>query len=198
MMRQLGVQSPGPRAECCQWGWSIGRGWGWWGLLAVLPPGHLWQWRREPCCDTRFFSILSLLFLFFSFCPLFSLFSPFSAFPCLLESPVGLVGLVTRSCPTFVTPWTVACHAPLSIGSSGQEPWSGLPFPSPDSPVAGWLFPISPAPLARISCWEAILSDLPAGLSTNDSTTVWRWAECTMDLIGEKSSRAVIVYRCGF
>ena len=31
----------------------------------------------------------------------------------------------------FVTPWTVALQAPLSVGLSGQEYWSGLPFPSP-------------------------------------------------------------------
>ena len=28
------------------------------------------------------------------------------------------------------TPWTVACQAPLSMEFSGQEYWSGLPFPS--------------------------------------------------------------------
>ena len=31
----------------------------------------------------------------------------------------------------FVTPWTIACQAPLSMGYSRQESWSGLPFPSP-------------------------------------------------------------------
>ena len=31
----------------------------------------------------------------------------------------------------FVTPWTVAYRAPLSMGFSRQECWSGLPFPSP-------------------------------------------------------------------
>ena len=31
----------------------------------------------------------------------------------------------------FVTPWTVAYPAPLSMGFSRQEYWSGLPFPSP-------------------------------------------------------------------
>ena len=31
----------------------------------------------------------------------------------------------------FVTPWTVAHQAPLSMGFSRQEYWSGLPFPSP-------------------------------------------------------------------
>ena len=30
----------------------------------------------------------------------------------------------------FVTPWTVAHQAPLSMGFSKQEYWSGLPFPS--------------------------------------------------------------------
>ena len=37
----------------------------------------------------------------------------------------------------FVTPWTVARQAPLSMGFSRQY-WSGLPFPSPaDLPNAG-------------------------------------------------------------
>ena len=31
----------------------------------------------------------------------------------------------------FGTPWTVAHQAPLSMGFSRQEFWSGLPFPSP-------------------------------------------------------------------
>ena len=31
----------------------------------------------------------------------------------------------------FATPWTVACQAPLSIGFSRQEYWSGLPCPPP-------------------------------------------------------------------
>ena len=30
----------------------------------------------------------------------------------------------------FVTPWTVAHQAPLSMGFPRQEHWSGLPFPS--------------------------------------------------------------------
>ena len=38
----------------------------------------------------------------------------------------------------FVTPWTVAYQAPLSMGFSRQEYWSGLPFPSPgDLPDPG-------------------------------------------------------------
>ena len=38
----------------------------------------------------------------------------------------------------FVTPWTIALQAPLSMGFSRQEYWSGLPFPSPgDLPNTG-------------------------------------------------------------
>ena len=38
----------------------------------------------------------------------------------------------------FVTPWTVAHQAPLSMEFSRQEYWSGLAFPSPgDLPVPG-------------------------------------------------------------
>ena len=31
----------------------------------------------------------------------------------------------------FTTPWTAAYQAPLSVGFSRQEYWSGVPFPSP-------------------------------------------------------------------
>ena len=45
----------------------------------------------------------------------------------------------------FATPWTVAHQAPLSMGFSRQEYWSGLPFPSPgDLPDPG-IEPRSPA-----------------------------------------------------
>ena len=45
----------------------------------------------------------------------------------------------------FVTPWTVAHQAPLSMGFSRQEYWSGLPLPSPgDLPKPG-IKPGSPA-----------------------------------------------------
>ena len=45
----------------------------------------------------------------------------------------------------FATLWTVAYQAPLSVGFSRQEYWSGLPFPSPgDLPNPG-VEPGSPA-----------------------------------------------------
>ena len=53
-------------------------------------------------------------------------------------------GLVAQLSLTL-TPWTVACQAPLSVEFSRQEYWSGLPFFSPgDLPYLG-IEPRSPA-----------------------------------------------------
>ena len=53
-----------------------------------------------------------------------------------------------QSCPTLCDLWTVAYQAPLSMGFSRQEYWSGLPFPSPgDLPDPG-IKPRSPALVA--------------------------------------------------
>ena len=43
------------------------------------------------------------------------------------------------------TPWTVACQAPLSLGFSRQEYWSGLPFPSSGHLPDPGIKPTSPA-----------------------------------------------------
>ena len=51
---------------------------------------------------------------------------------------VCVCGLVAKSGLTLVTPWTIACQAPLFMGFSRQEYWNGLPFPSPgDLPNPG-------------------------------------------------------------
>ena len=51
---------------------------------------------------------------------------------------VGCVDQVTSAVSDFITPQTVVCQAPLSMGFSRQEYWSGLPFPSPgDVPHIG-------------------------------------------------------------
>ena len=52
--------------------------------------------------------------------------------------------LVTKSCPTLVTLWTIDYQAPLSMGLVRQEYWSRLPFPSPGIPDPG-IRPRSPA-----------------------------------------------------
>ena len=45
----------------------------------------------------------------------------------------------------FATPWTAAYQAPLSVGFSKQEYWSGLPFPSPEHFPDPGIQPGSPA-----------------------------------------------------
>ena len=63
---------------------------------------------------------------------------------------------VAQSCPTLCDPWTIAHQAPLSMGFSRQEYWSGLPLPSPgDLPDPG-IEPRSPTLQA-----DALTSALP-------------------------------------
>ena len=46
--------------------------------------------------------------------------------------------LVTKSCWTLMTAWTIACQSPLPMGVFRKEYWSGLPYPSPgDLPDPG-------------------------------------------------------------
>ena len=56
-----------------------------------------------------------------------------------------------------MTPWPVACPAPLSMEFSRQENWSGLPLPSSgDLPDPGikLLFPVCPALAGRFFTTE--------------------------------------------
>ena len=69
----------------------------------------------------------------------------------------------------FATPWTVACQAPLSMGFSRQEYWSGLPFPSPgDLPNPG-----SNPHLSRLPHWQ--VGSLPLAPSGKPRTYVHLW-----------------------
>ena len=75
--------------------------------------------------------------------PLNSCVSLENTFYTLIEYLCSLFMLLLFSCSTkcvwvFATPWTVTCQAPLSMGFSRQEYWSGLPCPSPgDLPDPG-------------------------------------------------------------
>ena len=82
----------------------------------------------------------------------------------IVQDVLGGDGLVTKLCPTLVTPWTVAHQAPLSMEFSRQEYWSGLPCPPPgDLPDPGMnLFLLSLPALAggfftTSAIWEACL-----------------------------------------
>ena len=67
-----------------------------------------------------------------------------------------------RLCATL---WTIACQAPLSMGFSRQEYWSGLPFPSP-----GYL----PNPEIEIA------SLMSPGLAGRFFTTIITWEAPTV------------------
>ena len=57
--------------------------------------------------------------------------------------PLSLQVLVAQSCPALCNPVDDTCQAPLFMGFSRQEYWSGSPFPSPGnlhSPLQG-IFP---------------------------------------------------------
>ena len=60
----------------------------------------------------------------------------------------------------FATPWVVACQAPLSMGFSRQEHWSGLPFlPPGDLPDPG----MEPTSLAFPALAGRFFTTAPAG-----------------------------------
>ena len=60
----------------------------------------------------------------------------------------------------FATPWTVALQAPLSMGFSRQEYWSGLPFPPPgDLPNTE----TEPASVASLALAGGFFTTVPPG-----------------------------------
>ena len=65
-----------------------------------------------------------------------------------IQIPVLLFSRSVTS-DSFVTLWTVAHQAPLSMGFPRQEYWSGLPFPSPGDHPAPGIKPTSPALAGR-------------------------------------------------
>ena len=73
----------------------------------------------------------------------------------------------------FMTPWTVAHQAPLSMWISRQEYWSGLPFPSPgDLPDPG----IEPESLVSPALAGGFFTTEPPGkppLSEGLCSNIW-------------------------
>ena len=127
----------------------------------------------------------------------------FHGIPSLILYLIFFIGeLVAKSClsyPTLVTPWTVACQAPLSMGFSRQEYWSGLPIPSPgdlldsgirwtqvDSCIAGrflyWLSyersPIFFFSISLLFYWGKLKKCLPPSLITKivpSHYSIFKW-----------------------
>ena len=95
-----------------------------------------------------------------------------------------------------MTPWTVDYKAPLSMGFSRQEYWSGLPFPSPgdlpDPGIESWslalqtdALPSEPPLVAQLgknppTVWETWVRSLgqedplEKGKATHSSILAWR------------------------
>ena len=75
-------------------------------------------------------------------------------------------GLVAKSCLSLETPWTVVCQAPLSLGFSRQEYWSGLPCPSPGDLPDPEIKPGSP---------ELKADSLPSEPTGKPLSKHWKW-----------------------
>ena len=98
----------------------------------------------------------------------------------MLEDGGG--GLVTKPCLTLATPWTIAHHAPVSMGFPRQEYWSGLLFPSPGGvPNPG----MEPASRISVSCFAGgLFTSQPPGTVRNlpqlsdDGSPQERWVLC--------------------
>ena len=76
----------------------------------------------------------------------------------------------------FATLWTVAHQAPLSMGFSRQEYWSGLPCPPPGDPPNPGIEPtslMSPALAAGFFTTSAILETLNTVLTVKSKAVVW-------------------------
>ena len=77
----------------------------------------------------------------------------------------------------FVTLWTVACQAPLSMEFFRQEYWSGLPFSAPgDLPDSG----IKPT-ISYVSCigkWILYHWTTWGALSISEYDLIWHWGHC--------------------
>ena len=94
--------------------------------------------------------------IFFFFCP--------NLFPNICNHPVLSCLLSCFShIQLFATLWTVGCQAPLSMGFSRQEYWSGLPCPSSGCLPNSGIKPVSllsPAGACRFfttsTTWEAL------------------------------------------
>ena len=116
--------------------WVLSSGW-----VHYLPLQALWPWAGSLHSLTLHFPINKMMLLIVPTSGVVRKVKRMSSFNILLSQ-----------LQLFVTPWTVAHEAPLSMGFSRQENWSGLLFPlsgdlpnpgiKPGSPAGGF-FPIS-------------------------------------------------------
>ena len=86
---------------------------------------------------------------------------------------------------SFVTSWTVALQAPLSMGFPREEYWSGLPFSSPGDLLDPVIEPGSPA--------------LTGGLFTTEApgspNELWSHANSVMAFVGNPNESFCILVK---
>ena len=115
----------------------------WWGKMVLrdkVDYEETMSWRnnkkKESCWEAKFYSYCMQILSLFKEGELKESLSPQKEGGKVVVVSFILTcggGLVTKSCLTLATPWTVASQAPLPTGFSRQEYWGGLPFPSPRS-----------------------------------------------------------------
>ena len=76
---------------------------------------------------------------------------------------------------SFVTPWTIAHHAPLSMGIFRQVYWSGLSFPSPED---------FPNPRIKLTC-SALQED---SLPLSHQKSAYDWSQGTLNQFWENTA----------
>ena len=103
------------------------------------PPQSLkfFEWSLVPTPDLL--SLQNTFHISPAWPPLYS--EPMSSPTCMLVYVLSRFSRVHL----FVTPWTVARQAPLSMGFSRQEHWRGLPCPPPGDPPDPGIKLVSPA-----------------------------------------------------
>ena len=105
----------------------------------------MYVWGCMSVCECMWMCVFKMYWLAVSFTPrVFLLWQLRSlvSWPWLVLSPWALTQdiecSVAQLCLTLCDPWTAAHQAPLSVGFSGQQYWSGLPCPPPgDLPTQG-------------------------------------------------------------
>ena len=103
----------------------------------------------------------------------------------------------------FATPWTIAHQAPLSMGFSRQEHWSGWPFPSPGDLPDARTKPGAPA--LQADSFPSELPGKPTVVSLNDTELVYNWASdltllsfLSTFLLGQKYSNVLSYSNSGY
>ena len=92
----------------------------------------------------------------------------------------------------FAIQWTIAHHAPLSMGFSGQEYWNGLPFPSPEDLPNPGLNPCLP------HCKQDALPSEPPGKLGGKRGLKSKGQYCVQNDATEWSSESTAMELTGF